>query len=61
MVKPTITVNQLRVSHDDSSETVRGLFSPEVPKSSFAEVHMGLLIEPTHMEDEDEDQENVGR
>ena len=26
--------------------------------SSFAEVRMGLLIEPTHMEDEDEDQEN---
>ena len=32
----------------------------KVPTSSFAEVHMGLLIEPPHMEDEheDEDQEN---
>ena len=29
-----------------------------MPNSSFAEVHMGLLIEPTHMEDEDEEQEN---
>ena len=28
-----------------------------MPNSSFAEVCMGLLIEPTHMEDEDE-QEN---
>ena len=30
----------------------------KVPNSSFAEVHMGLLIEPTHMEDEDEDEVN---
>ena len=37
---------------------MRGSFSARVPRSSFAEVHMGLLIEPTHMEDEDEDQEN---
>ena len=37
---------------------VRGLFSPKVPNSSFAELRMGLLIEPTHMEDEDEKQEN---
>ena len=37
---------------------MRGLFSANVPNSSFAEVHMGLLIEPTHMEDEDEDQVN---
>ena len=29
-----------------------------MPNSSFAEVRMGLLIEPTHMEDEDEEQEN---
>ena len=29
-----------------------------MPNSSFAEVRLGLLIEPTHMEDEDEDQEN---
>ena len=26
--------------------------------SSLAEVRVGLLIEPTHMEDEDEEQEN---
>ena len=31
---------------------MRGLFSAKVPNSSFAEVRMGLLIEPTHMEDE---------
>ena len=37
---------------------VRGLFSAKVPNSSFAEVRTGLLIEPTHMEDEDEEQEN---
>ena len=39
---------------------VRGLFSAKVPYSSYAEVRMGLLIEPTHLEDEneDEDQEN---
>ena len=37
---------------------VRGLFSAIVPNSSLAEVRMGLLIEPTHMEDEDEEQEN---
>ena len=42
---------------DQVTHTVRGLFSAKVP-NSFAEVHMGLLIEPTHMEDEDEDQEN---
>ena len=29
-----------------------------MPDSSFAEVRVGLLIEPTHMEDEDEDQVN---
>ena len=40
------------------SGNVRGLFSVKVPNSSFADVRMGLLIEPTHMEDEDEDQEN---
>ena len=28
-----------------------------MPYSSFAEVRMGLLIETTHMEDEDEDEE----
>ena len=37
---------------------VRGLFSAIVPDSSLAEVRMGLLIEPTHMKDEDEEQEN---
>ena len=37
---------------------MRGLFSAKVPNSSIAEVSMGLLIEPTHMEDEDEEQEN---
>ena len=37
---------------------MRRLFSAKVPHSSFSKVHMGLLIEPTHMEDEDEDQEN---
>ena len=37
---------------------MRGLFSARVPNSSLAEVRMGLLIEPTHMEDEDEEQEN---
>ena len=30
----------------------------KVPNSSFAEVRMGHLIEPTDMEDEDEEQEN---
>ena len=29
-----------------------------MPNSSFAEAHKGLLSEPTHMEGEDEDQEN---
>ena len=37
---------------------MRGLFSAKVPNSSFAEVRMGLLIKPTHMEGEDEEQEN---
>ena len=37
---------------------MRGLFSAIVPNSSLAEVRMGLLIEPTHMENEDEGQEN---
>ena len=38
--------------------TVRGLFSAIVPNSSLAEVRMGLLSKPTHMEDEFEEQEN---
>ena len=42
----------------DHTISVRGLFSAKVPNSSFAEVRMGLFIEPTHMEDEGEDQEN---
>ena len=29
-----------------------------MPNSSLAEARMGLLIEPTHMEDEAEEQEN---
>ena len=29
-----------------------------VPNYSLAEVRMGLLIEPTHMEEEGEEQEN---
>ena len=37
---------------------MRGLFSAIVPNSSLAEVRMGLLIDPTHMEDEVKDQEN---
>ena len=32
---------------------MRGLFSAKVARSSFAEVHKGLLIEPTHMEDQE--------
>ena len=36
---------------------VRGVWSDRVPNSSFAEAHRVLLSEPTHMEDED-DQEN---
>ena len=41
-----------------NSDFVRGFFSAIVPNSSLAEVRMGLLIEPTHMEDECEEQEN---
>ena len=37
---------------------MRGLLSAKVPYSSFVEAHSELLVEPTHMEDEDEDQEN---
>ena len=33
-------------------------FSAKVPESSSADVRMGLLIEPTHMEVEDKEQEN---
>ena len=36
---------------------MRGLFSVKESNSSFAEVRVGLLIEPT-MEDEHEEQEN---
>ena len=39
------------------SQPARGLLSAKVPNSSFAEVRMGLLVEPTHMDDEEEDQE----
>ena len=38
---------------------MRGLLSAKVPNSSFAEAHRVPLSEPTHMEDEDEDQENL--
>ena len=48
-----------RMQVDSLKKGVRGLFSAKVPNSSSAEVRMGLLIEPTHMEDEDEDQETV--
>ena len=34
-----------------------GLLSAIASNSSLAEVRMGLLIEPTHMEDEGEEQE----
>ena len=37
---------------------MRGLLSANVPNSSFAETHRVLLSEPTHMEDDDEDQGN---
>ena len=37
---------------------MRGLLSAKVPNSSFEKAHSELLVEPTHMEDEDEDQEN---
>ena len=37
---------------------MRGLFSAKGPNSSFAEVRMGLLTEPTHMEEKDEEKEN---
>ena len=40
------------------TSSVTGLLSAKVPNSSLAEVRMGLLIEPTHMEDEDVEQEN---
>ena len=36
---------------------MRGLLSAKVPNSSFAEAHRVFVPEPTHMEDEDEDQE----
>ena len=37
--------------------TVRGVLSAKVPNSSFAEAHKVLLSEPTHMEDEDQENE----
>ena len=37
---------------------MRGALSTKGPNSSFAEAHSVLLSEPTHMEGEDEDQEN---
>ena len=38
-----------------SSDPVR--VSAKVPNSSFAEVLVGLLIEPTHMEEENEEED----
>ena len=38
-------------------QSVRGLLSAKVRNSLFAEARRVLLPEPTHMEDEDEDQE----
>ena len=55
---PRTVLCQPRICIAVSLGRVRGLLSGKVPNSSFAEVRMGLLIEPTHMEDEDEDQEN---
>ena len=37
---------------------MRGVLSAKVPNSSSAEAHRVLLSEPTHMVNEDEDQEN---
>ena len=37
---------------------VRGVLSAKGPNSSFAKAHRVLLSEPTHIEGEDEDQEN---
>ena len=38
--------------------TCEGALLTKGPDSSFAEAHRGILSEPTHMEDEDEDQED---
>ena len=46
-----------QLSMNLGSQPVRGLFWAKAPNSSFAEVHGELPTEPTHMEDEDEDQE----
>ena len=37
---------------------MRGALLAKVPDSSFAEAHRGILSEPTHIESEDEDQED---
>ena len=37
---------------------MRGVLSANVPNSSFAEAHRVHLSDPTHMENEDEDEEN---
>ena len=37
---------------------MRGALLAKVPDSSFAEVHRGFNSEPTHVEDEVEDQED---
>ena len=41
-----------------SAFCVRGVLSAKVPNSSFGEAHSLLLSEPTHMEEEERDQEN---
>ena len=40
------------------SKVVRGALLTKESDSSFAEAHRGILSEPTHMEDEVEDQED---
>ena len=37
---------------------MRRVLSAKVPNSPFTEMHWARLFEPTHMEGEDEDQEN---
>ena len=46
---------------DSLIQTVRGVLSAEVPNSSFAEAHKVLLSEPTHVEDEDRENERKMR
>ena len=41
-----------------TAESVRGALLTKEPDSSFAGAHRGILSEPTHIEGEDEDQED---